>query len=564
MISLRYASLLALAFARSIFGQPSSPSSILLLEGLEALGGIRNLEFVADVSYSGGGSMAQTFGLNGLDRILAGAGRQNVSFSFEGGVLKQRIERFHDLSVDFLWARPNLEPLNFSLVVQNGGDGFAATVAGNDVLLAPRAPSQGYKDGMLAAYLMQEAVKMSPVLLRTIFTNDNHTLRMERTTDGKEHQAIYDETLDISVLLDEVTHLPYIIRSYETHNFFGPSTNDLFLRDYVSVEGVKFPRRLQTIYNNKHLLTDYTVANISVNTMIPAELFDGPVERLEAHAPRRDNLYGFAEIGETNALYRWTGMYTGTMTNFNATQPWKDLPGVWLITVNNAPGYRQLVLEIGRDVIVLDAPPHQSHLVIHWVENTLKKSVTHVWPTHHHHDHAYGIVDYVAAGAKVIALKDAVGYYSTIPKDRFITYSTDRPLTVGDDQIQVSFVHMKESVHATDQSYAHIVPRCPSANSTALIFDADDVNPAEIAASEQGTLMAALNQFAADKAALSATFVAVHGDWIPFSRIINVTGFRYPHTTAQDFKHLRSKCHGSKKPDLEAIQGADWFINTAA
>jgi hypothetical protein len=42
--------------------------------------------------------MSQTLGLNGLDRILAGAGRQNVSFSFEGGVVKQRIDRFHDLS----------------------------------------------------------------------------------------------------------------------------------------------------------------------------------------------------------------------------------------------------------------------------------------------------------------------------------------------------------------------------------------------------------------------------------------------------------------------------------
>lgn len=43
-------------------------------------------------------SMSQTFGLNGLDRILAGAGRQDVSFSFHGGVVKQRIDRYHDLS----------------------------------------------------------------------------------------------------------------------------------------------------------------------------------------------------------------------------------------------------------------------------------------------------------------------------------------------------------------------------------------------------------------------------------------------------------------------------------
>lgn len=44
------------------------------------------------------GTMAETFGLNGVDRMLAGAGRQNISFSFDGGVLKQRIDRFHDVS----------------------------------------------------------------------------------------------------------------------------------------------------------------------------------------------------------------------------------------------------------------------------------------------------------------------------------------------------------------------------------------------------------------------------------------------------------------------------------
>ncbi|KAM0415661.1 hypothetical protein ACHAPT_013388 [Fusarium lateritium] len=388
--------------------------------------------------------MSQTFGLNGLDRILAGAGRQNVSFSFDGGVLKQRIDRFHDLSgkcmrnttssealwssvanfvspVNFLWARPNLEPVNFSLVARDGGGGFAATVEGSDLLLAPSAPPQGYKDGLLAAFLVQEAVKMSPVLLRTILSTNNHTIRMERTTDGKEHRAIYDRILDISVLLDEETHLPYLIRSYENHSFFGPSTNDLFLNDYVTVRGIKSPSRFQTIYNRKHLLTDYSVASILVNTGISPARFDGPPNRLPAHTPRRDRLYGFAEIGENNAYYRWTGQDTGTFANLTVTQPWKDLPGVWLLAVTDAPSYRQLILEIGDKVVVLDAPPHQSLLVMRWVRETLKKTVTH--PTHHHHDHVYGTADYVAAGAKVIALEDAVGYYSAIPKDRFITYS---------------------------------------------------------------------------------------------------------------------------------------------
>lgn len=47
----------------------------------------------------------------------------------------------------FLFGRPNLEPVDFSLVVQGGHDGFAATVEGSDLLFAPGAPPQGYKDG---------------------------------------------------------------------------------------------------------------------------------------------------------------------------------------------------------------------------------------------------------------------------------------------------------------------------------------------------------------------------------------------------------------------------------
>ncbi|KAI8674213.1 hypothetical protein NCS55_00744200 [Fusarium keratoplasticum] len=490
MIALQYASFVVLAFVADVLGRDSS-SYWLLSQGIEALGGSRNLEAVLDVTYSGDGhfrsrSMSQTFGLNGLDRILAGAGRQDVSFSFHGA--------------NFLWARPNLEPVNFSLVVQDGGDGFAATVEGSDLLLAPSAPPPGYKD-------------------------------------------VYDKTLDISVLLEEDTKLPYLIRSYENHSFFGPSTNDLFLNDYVTVKGVKFPRRFQTIYNRKHLLTEYSVAKVLVNPGIPSTRFDGPPGRfLEAHVPRRDRLYGFAEIGENNAYYRWAGQYTGTFANLNASQPWKDLPGVWLLTVTDAPSYRQLILELGNNVVVLDAPPHQSLLVLRWVREMLNKTVTHVWPTHHHHDHAYGTADYVAAGASVIALDKAVDYYSTIPKERFIIYSTNRPYTLGDDTIQATLVHMGDSVHAADHSYAHISPRCATTNSTTLIFDADNVNTANITTSEQGALLAALDKFAADKVAPSATFVAVHGNWIPFAQVINVTGYRYPGTRAQDFKYLRPKC----------------------
>lgn len=151
----------------------------------------------------------------------------------------------------------------------------------------------------------------------------------------------------------------------------------------MTVNGVKFPRRFQTIYNRKHLLTEYSVDSVSVTAITPKR-FMGPLGRpLPAQLPRRDISYDFAEIGESHAYYRWTGGYTGSFGNLNVTQPWKDLPGVWLLTVTDAPNYRQLVLELADNVVVLDAPPQQSRLVLRWVREKLNKTVTHVWVNSH-------------------------------------------------------------------------------------------------------------------------------------------------------------------------------------
>lgn len=190
---------------------------------------------------------------------------------------------------------------------------------------------------------------------------------------------MYDGTLDLAVLLDPVTSLPYIIRSYENHSFFGRVTQDLVVHDYTTVNGVGFPRRFKTIFNREYVVSDYSVDSVIVNSDIASTSFKGPAGRLPEHAPRRDRLYDFAEIGEFNSFYSWNGQYAGTFENVTAVNPWADLPGVWLVTVTNAPGVRQLVIEVGNSVVVLDAPPHQSLLIIQWVRERLGKSVTHIW-----------------------------------------------------------------------------------------------------------------------------------------------------------------------------------------
>lgn len=45
----------------------------------------------------------------------------------------------------FIYGRPDVEPLDLSLVVQGGDDAFGAAVEGSYYIFPPGAPSQGYR-----------------------------------------------------------------------------------------------------------------------------------------------------------------------------------------------------------------------------------------------------------------------------------------------------------------------------------------------------------------------------------------------------------------------------------
>ncbi|RNJ59407.1 hypothetical protein D7B24_002410 [Verticillium nonalfalfae] len=398
----------------------------LLHSSIQALGGFNALASIKDVTYRGGliyraKSMADTFTLTGVETSVAPVGSQNITFMFDEPIIKQRIKRFHQLGPYWTWARPALEPVDYTMDVIGGDNGYAAVVEGNYLLFTPGAPPSGYVDGLLAAYLTNQAEKMSPLLLLTILSNGNFSLSTELIGSGVEMTSIYDHSLDVSVILDPSTKLPYIIRSYENHGMFGRSTRDLMLQDYIDVSGVYFPRRFKGIYNEYRVYEDYSVAEIMTNTKVSLPQLQTPREPHQL--PMRDNSYDWSEISELYGIHVWAGAYRGTLKNLTAINPYPDLPGVWLLIFEDAEAYRQVVWEMDTYAIVLDCPAHQSHLVIQWVEEVLKKPVGYVWPSHHHHDHVSGINDYANAGAKVIVLDFARDYYTQVPNDQFITYS---------------------------------------------------------------------------------------------------------------------------------------------
>jgi hypothetical protein len=194
--------------------------------------------------------------------------------------------------------------------------------------------------------------------------------------------VVHDHDRDIIVAFDIATKFPFIIRSFEDHAIFGRTENDLRLFNYTEVDGMHFPTQRLVIYNDTSVLEQTAFSNIITNPSFPGGFFDGLDESKSASprvAPSRIPGYSHAEIGEywTNAL--WGGPYAGTYENITTETLGPDLPNAHRLLVADNPVVEHLILDFEDGVIVFEAPPHQTDLVIRWVKENLKKPITHVF-----------------------------------------------------------------------------------------------------------------------------------------------------------------------------------------
>ncbi|KAK1673621.1 hypothetical protein BDP55DRAFT_555965 [Colletotrichum godetiae] len=558
---LRHPSLVLLAAAQHAVGDlyvrqngTSQDSRAYLNSGIEALGGLEAISSIQSLTYVGetilrGRTLMMGISVAGVDNAAVTAGRQNVSFAFNGAHVKQRVDKVAALGPGWTFGRANLAPMDFSIVVEGGENqrGYAAVTRGSYNLYNPTGEPQGYVDGLLASYLISEAYKWHPLLLSKVISNNNFTSRQGATGAGIILPGVHDDTLDLTILFDPATNLPYIIRSYENHPFFGESTHDLLVHDYAEINGVQIPQRFKTIYNGKHLIGDYRADQTVINGGLPSDFFAVPGNGTvpESSVPVRSAQYSFSEIGETSANFLWPGAYTGTKESIAASisQPLQDLPGFWTISPGGDLGMRQGLIELeDGSVLVLDAPPHQSKLIIEWVQTNLGKNITHVWPTHHHHDHAFGVVDYVAQGAKLIVPEHAAGYYTTVPQEQVATYQRGGSFVLKDSKLQIALVDMEATVHAEDHGYALIIPSCPTDTSSSAVFDADHGNLAFIETFDHAAVQELLNSLTRDKVPGNAHFFPSHGPAGNVTDLISVSGFMYPSFSPREFVHSQATC----------------------
>ncbi|KAH9879392.1 hypothetical protein J1614_002832 [Plenodomus biglobosus] len=526
--------------------QHDEPQADLLDRALTALG-LQNNTSIQTIRIGGSQfrtrAVVMTMNLKSMDYVIVPYGSQTITYDYTGDALMQRVDKVSGLGSLMYFARPNLEPMNYTLVVKAGTDGFAAVTEGSFSVFAPGAPPEGLLDGFMASIMITDSHKWNPLLLQQIRANNNFTMRYERIEHDLRLPAVYDHTTGLSVLIDPDTSLPFAIRSYEDHAFFGPSTNDLRVYDYSSFDGVMIPRKFKVIYNNERFITDFLSDDIAVNAEVPATFFDAPTNITERNVPVEDKS-ATAQIVEQRATYTYFGRSNPTVADLEVEQPYPDMPGVWLVKLPEVFRYRQILLEMDDYVIAMDAPLDQSALVLEWSMQTLGKPIKQVWPTHHHHDHAYGVKTFVEAGVEVVVPEIAVEYYSKVPGIKFATFNQKQPYVAETKNFRATYIHLEGTIHAEDHAIGVIMPPCPTNTSSVVIFDADhvvniDMFPTFNDHSEVDQLVMALGKF---RVAKSAAIVPVHGSLTNLTTVLDGMGYKYPEYTPLDFTYGSESC----------------------
>lgn len=142
-----------------------------------------------------------------------------------------------------------------------------------------------------------------------------------------------------------------------------------------------------------------------------------------------------------------------------------------------------------------------------------------------------------------------------------LTFRSNRtPFTFRDAGMQLSIVHLNDSIHAYDQAYAAIMPACLTANSSTAVFQADYWNPGAIPRFDYSQSLEFINKIAADRLANNTVYVnhvlyqlywrlthctrtvPAHGAVGPLSDLFEAADFLYPPYSPLDYRFGKSTC----------------------
>ena len=494
-----------------------------------------------------------------------------MTFDLSSDRLRSRIDRSYVYDDYWLWAFPDLKPsMNYSLIIQDGSDGFACFVDGQNSFFAadPSIPL-GYADPYLSDYLVHTSHQFALPWLFKKFMSDISLLQLSETEDPismKTYKSVSNPTLDLAMLVDPVTSLPYAIRSQEYHIVFGNSTSDLVLSSWAEVKTgngtMLFPHRFQTVYNAAAVLEDFVITAIGVNENISADYFKpdiAPYPKDEVYPkgtqppptttpskPAQNPEYSRSEVHEAFEAGLWSGPF-GEMygvSNVSISHPIQGLDEIRLVYIGY-PDYVQVLVEFEDGLLITDAPAHRSKIILDWVDIHMKgKKITHVVPSHHHRDHAGGVDDFVEAGATLVVPEIATALYNFTGKiSQMVTYNEDEPFILKDSKVQFRSFWKDENPHARDWTFSVAGAADPSSPDQFVVFNADVVNPGTDATKwDAGSALRFFTNTVEIGLPPETTLVGAHGSSHggtstseQLARLASTAGFSYPQLTVKDW-----------------------------
>ncbi|MCJ1328032.1 hypothetical protein MMC10_004707 [Thelotrema lepadinum] len=483
-VSLLCSLLLPYAVGATQSGNTYANASQILQDIVKALGGIDALNNITSFSYEAltiyrSQTLTQTYGLKRSDQSVSAAGSQIVSFKEQNNTLQERIDRAYDYNDYWLWAWPELKPsINYSMVLQDGPEGFACFNQGQNSFYADDPTvALGYADAYLTDYLIQQAHQFAlPWLVKQFVVAQSLTVsEVQDPFTGVVLLAIGHPGLGLTLVVNN--GLPYMVRSYEQHMTLGNSTSDVIFSNYSTFGAVILPQRVQTVYNAFNMIEDFFVDNISINPTWPPNYFEAESNTTRS-APLQSEEYPRSEVHEFFETALWGGPFPFDASNVTVEYPVPEVQAIKSVYIGYAD-YVQLLIEFDEGYLITDAPAHRSKILLDWVAQNSEKKVVYVVPSHHHRDHAGGVGDFVAAGAKLVVPEIAKEYYEKVNGGQveFLTYTQEQPFILNDGKVQFRSFWCEENPHAADWSYSVTTAACPTNETNVVVYVADVVNP---------------------------------------------------------------------------------------
>lgn len=98
---------------------------------------------------------------------------------------------------------------------------------------------------------------------------------MVQINGGRNYPAVTDSALNLTIIFDPDTYLPSRVRAYEYHPILGPSTNDILLYNYTTVDGIGLPQNTKLLYNEDLMLQEVYLDSFKINPSLEASFFQG-------------------------------------------------------------------------------------------------------------------------------------------------------------------------------------------------------------------------------------------------------------------------------------------------